>query len=114
VRVWLAKPEPDVVYACCDDPTVERDHDGSDYCSACGQTLTAAQVRALECEHPTVEPTSGERSRCPDCRLAFCQAVGSTGDGRNEPMMPDPCVEPATGVRGRLELCSYHQREVEG
>jgi hypothetical protein len=98
--------EPDVVYACCDDPTIEQAADGNHYCSACGQALTAAQVRAVDCEHVTVEAAAGQRSRCPDCRLAFCQAVGSTGDGRNEPMMPDPCVEPATGVKGRWELCN--------
>jgi hypothetical protein len=101
--------EPGVVYACCDDPTLDLGPDGSRSCSACGQTLTAAQVRALVCEHATVEAADSDRSRCPDCRLAFCQAVGSTGDGRTEPMVPDPCLQPATGVKGRWELCTYHQ-----
>jgi hypothetical protein len=62
------------VFACCDDPTPGE----GGVCAVCGTRLSDDQLRALiDCPHPTLTGVPpGEREPCPDCGLAWCQALG--------------------------------------
>jgi hypothetical protein len=95
------------VFACCDSP--QPDPAGT--CQACGAELTADQLRALvDCTHPTVaDEPAGDRSPCPDCGLAWCQAVGALTDDMRKVEGSWPCPRPAAGANtDGHTLCATH------
>jgi hypothetical protein len=109
------------VFACCDQPKIAP----GGRCEHCQTRLSDDQVLALtDCTHPTLEGVpAGEREPCPDCGLAWCQAIGAVGhepEGRHVEGVGDfyalvavdrdPCPRPATGQRqDGTTLCTRHQ-----
>jgi hypothetical protein len=104
------------VFACCDQPQPAS----GGVCENCQTRLSDDQVMALTgCPHPTLTGVPpGEREPCPDCGLAWCQALGSMRWQPTDvddfhvltPVDQDPCPRVATG-RGSdgSTLCGHHQ-----
>jgi hypothetical protein len=96
------------VFACCDQPDVDRERE---VCQGCGASLDIDQIRALvDCEHPTVaDQPAGERSPCPDCGLVWCQSVGMIRAADMVEVGPSPCPRAATGGRSDgMTMCTTH------
>lgn len=110
-------------FACCDVPTpaktVGGPNNGGTYCESCGSDLSQRQIAIANCKHFDVESLGTDinggsaGSYCPDCLVAFCDAVMTLG-GFHTPPYPNQCEYPAThseqGKHGRRwRICEYHR-----